>query len=385
MEVKQIYELVNNSTKEVIGESILLNEDLSNVIDIGEAIFNANALDKYVKQLVNHIGKVIFVNRVYSGSAPSVMMDGWEYGSVLEKVSTGLPEATENESWELEDGASYDTNIFYKPNVVVKFFNKKTTFEIPMSFTEKQVKQSFSNATQLNGFISMLYTSIDNSMTVKIDNLIMKTINNMTAETIHADYNGTALNTKSGVKAINLLYLYKQIHTDSTLTKNTAIYDKDFIRFAAYYMKLTADRMSKMSTLFNIGNQPRFTPYDLMHIVLLSEFKSAADTYLQSDTFHNEFVKLPNAEGVPFWQGSGKSYSFNDTSKIDVKDTSNDTVTTDGILGVMFDRWTLGVANIDKRVKSHYVEKAEFFNNWYKYDAGYFNDLNENFIVFFVA
>lgn len=384
MKITQIYDLVNKSTQEILGESVVLNEDLSNIVDIGNALFNANAVDKYVRSLVNHIGKVIFVNRVYKGSAPSVMMDGWEYGSVVEKVATGLPSATENESWELQDGASYDPNIFYKPKVNVKFFNMKTTFEIPMSFTERQVKMSFSNETQLNGFISMLYTSVENSMTVKIDNLIMKTINNMSAETIHADYGDDELKSKSGVKAINLLYLYNQKFA-TNLTVDKALVTLDFIKFASYIMKLTADRMSKMSSLFNVGGQPRFTPYDDMHIVLLNEFKASADTYLQSDTFHNEFVKLPNSESVPYWQGSGVNYEFNETSKIDVKDTSNDTVITSGVLGVIFDRWALGVTNLDRRVTSNYNGKAEFYNNWYKYEAGYFNDLNENFVVFFIA
>ena len=182
MLVNQIYDIMNTVTSEVLGESVIVAEDLSNIVDVGTAIFNASAIDNYVRSLVNHIGKVIFVNRPYSGNVPSVLMDGWEYGSILEKINTELPQASENESWELTDGASYDPNIFYKPTVEAKFFNKRVTFEIPMSFTERQVKESFSNAEQLNGFLSMLYNAIDKSMTVKVDALVMRTINNMIGE-----------------------------------------------------------------------------------------------------------------------------------------------------------------------------------------------------------
>ena len=190
MEVKQIYAIMNTVTEEILGDSVVVNEDLSNIVDVGTAIFNASAIDNYVKSLVNHIGRVIFVNRPYSGNVPSVLMDGWEYGSVLEKISAELPEATENESWDLTDGESYDPNIFYKPSVSAKFFNKRVTFEIPMSFTERQVKESFSNAEQLNGFLSMLYNAVDKSMTVKVDALVMRTINNMIGETAVADFPG---------------------------------------------------------------------------------------------------------------------------------------------------------------------------------------------------
>ena len=387
MNIKQVYEFVNVATSEALGEGVVVSEDLSNIVSIGEAVFNANAMDKYVKALVNRIGRVIFVNRVYQGSAPSVMMDGWEYGSVLQKVAAGLPEARVNETWELEDGQSYDPHIFHKPKgVISKFYNDYVTFEIDMSFTEDQLKMSFTSATEMNGFISMLYTMVDNSMTVKVDELIRRTINNMIAETIYDDYGSVGLNTKSGAKAINLLYLYNNnVNEGDAITAKDAITDPEFIRFAAYMIKLTHDRMRTMSTVFNIGKQPRFTPSDLGHIALLSDFANAADVYLQSDTFHNEFTKLPTAETVTYWQGSGTEFDFDEVSKIDVKSSGGHDVETSGILGVMFDRWALGVSNVNRKVTSQYTPNAEFFTNFYKYKAGFFNDLNENFVVFFVA
>ena len=385
MDVKQIYSLVNGATSEILGETAVLNEDLSNVVDIGEQVFNANALDRYVKALVNHIGRVIFVNRAYRGGAPSVLMDGWEFGSVLEKIQADMPDASENESWELENGASYDPNIFYQPKVSAKFFNKRVTFEIPISFTEKQVKQSFSNATQLNGFMSMLYNSVDKAMTVKVDALIMRTINNMIGETVHSEYEEGDYEESSGVRAVNLLYLYNQRYPNAQLTAENAPTDPEFIRFAAYKMGLLQRQAFQMSTLFNVGGKERFTPADMLHVVLLSDFAAAANVYLQSDTFHEQFTALPNAETVPYWQGSGTDYGFDSVSTINIKTASNDVVEISGILGVMFDRDALGVSNLDRRVTTNYNAKAEFFTNFYKFDAGYFNDLNENFVVFFVA
>lgn len=385
MEVKQIYDLMNTVTKEVLGEEAIVNEDLSNVVDIGTQVFNADAVDRYVKSLVNHIGKVIFVNRPYSGSVPSVLMDGWEFGSVLEKITVELPDASENESWELVDGQSYDPNIFYQPKVSAKFFNKKVTFEIDMSFTEKQVKQSFSNPTQLNAFMSMLYNAVDRSMTVKMDSLVMRTINNMTAETLRSEYtDDESYSTKSGVRAVNLLYLYNQ-KTGESLTVDKAMITPEFVRFASMTMANYIDRLRKLSRLFNIGGKDRFTPSDMLHVVMLSDFKNAAGAYLQSDTFHNEYTALPDAETVPYWQASGTTFSFDEISDIHVTTASGDEVSAAGILCVMFDRDALGVTNLERRVTSNYNSKAEFYNNFYKFDAGYFNDFNENFVCFFVA
>lgn len=382
MEVKQIYNLVNDITGETTGKTDLLKEDLSNIIDVGTEIFSNTSVDNYVKSLVDRIGKTVFVNRPYSGRVPSVVMDSWEFGSVLQKISADLPTATENETWELEDGASYDTNIFYKPKVTAKFYNSKTTFEVAMSFTERQVKESFNSATELNAFISMLYNSVEKSMTVKIDGLVMRTINNMIAQTINGD--------NSNVRAVNLLSLYNTdmgLTGQDVLTADKAMVTPAFLRYASMKIALYTDRMGTMSTLFNAGGKERFTPKDYLHLVMLSDFAKASEVYLQSDTFHDSLVKLPTAETVPYWQGSGDSFDFADVSKINVTIKSGDTtadVTQDGILCVMFDRDALGISNLDRRVTTNYNPKAEFFNNWYKFEAGYFNDLNENFVVFYI-
>lgn len=386
MKITQIYPLVNGATEEALGIKELVQEDLSNLVDVGTQVFNANAMDKYVKALVNRIGKVIFVNRVYEGSAPSVLMDGWEFGSVLQKISAGLPNATVNETYELVDNKSYDPHIFHQPKgIIAKFYNDYVTFDVDMSFTEDQLKMSFTSAEEMNGFISMLYTSVENTMTVKVDELVRRTINNMVIETVHDDYGQADLTSKSGGKAINLLYLYKQKNPTSTITVQNALQDTDFIKFASYMIKLTFDRMHSMSTLFNVGKQPRFTQKDFAKIVMLSDFSSAADVYLQSSTFHNEFTKLPQTDRVPYWQGTGKDFNFESVSKIKATSSNNNTLEIGGVLGVIFDRWALGVANVNRKVTSQWTPNAEFFTNFYKYKAGFFNDFNENFVVFFIA
>ena len=376
MEIRQVYQFVNDAASEVIGDSAIVEEDLSNVVDIGNAIFNASAFDAYVKSLVNHIGKVIFVNRPYRGSAPSVLMDAWEYGSVVEKIHSEMPDAVENESWDLVDGQSYDPHVFHQPVAEAKFFNKMTTFEIEASITERQVKQSFSNATQLNAFVSMIFNEIEKAMTVRTDALIMRTINNMIVETAK-DANAN--------RAVNLLSKYNTQYGQS-LTALQAIVSPDFIRYAAYQIALYTDRLTRMSTLFNVGGKQRFTPKDLQHIVMLSEFRAAADVFLQSGTFHDEYTRLVNAETVPFWQGSGTDYAFASTGAIKAKPASGgDAQNISGVLCCIFDRDALGVMNNNQRVTTQWNPKAEFTNYFYKKDARYFNDLNENFVYFYVA
>lgn len=384
MTVKQIYDIMNNITKEMLGDTIVVAEDLSNIVELGQQFEDVVGLDNYVRKLPDHVGRVIFVDRKYEGRAPQILMDGWEYGSIMEKIATRIPEAVESEDWQLTDGQSYDPNVFHAPDVYGEFWNKRVTFEIDMSITRKQVKSSFDNVTQLNSFLSMILNSIETSLTVKLDALIMRTVNNMIGETFYSEFPAGTYTGASGVKAVNLLYLYNQKYSAS-LTADKAIVTPEFIRFAAYTMANYMDRIKVLSNLFNIGGESRFTPDSKLHVAMLSEFKNAANVFLQSDTFHENYVALPNSDGVAFWQGSGTDYGFASTSEVKIKTASGHDVDATGVLAVMFDRDALGVSNLDREVRTHYNEKADFWNYFYNAFAGYFNDTNENFIVFYAA
>ena len=378
MKVTQIKDLVNNSLKEVNGSSVLLKEDLSNVVDIGKELLNNDDIDNFVKKLVDRVGKTVFNDRVYQGSAPSVLMDAWEYGSVVEKIDSDLPNVEENDSWKLEDGKSYDQDIFYQPKVSAKFFNSKVTFDIPMSFTKMQVESAFSSPTELNSFISMLMVKTQNAMTVNLDSLIMKTINNFTASVINA---------KKGMQVVNLLDLYNKT-AQTKVTVDNALTTPDFIKFANLTINTYRDRLTKMSTLFNQAGLNKFTPVDNQHLVILSDLASASKVYLESDTYNQDNVKISNYDTVPYWQGSGTTYGFKDTSKIDVaiKDgAQTKEIVQTGILGVLFDTSALGVSCQNPRTTTAVNARAEFYTNFNKYDAMYYNDLNENFVVFMIA
>lgn len=399
MEVKQIYAIVNDVRDQVLGKKDVAITDLQGIVETGNEIFNANQVDNYVKALVNRIGREVFVARKYSGGAPSVLMDAWEFGSVMMKVSGDLYDTEKNDSWDLQNGTNYPQDVFHKPNVSVKFFNSKTTFSVKISVAEIQVKESFTSLEKMNSFFSMIFTDIDNTLQVDVDNLVMLTIGNFIGETIWEDYkvnNGTEedpdwalgdLTAKSGVRAINVLKLYNDQFNQS-LTKTQAIYDTNFLKFFASLQFKYVGYLSKMSRLHNIGGKARFTPDDRLHYVILDDIKANANAYLQADTFNDEYTKLPNAEGVSFWQGSGSltsAFTFDQMSKISLVTSGGHEITTTGILSVMFDRDALGVLCKNKRVKSHVTELEEFTTYKYIEDGEYFNDFNENFIVFFMA
>ena len=371
--VEQIYQTLNTINTEVAQGAALVNEDLSNIADVGVTIFSSQWKDNYVKSLIDRIGRFEFVERPYSGYAPSIIRNSWEFGSILAKAKTKNFDAKPNPSWQLQAGQTVNQFEYNPPEVMQMFWNKKTAWQIDCSFAEIQVKSAFTSAEEMNRFFSMIESTIDNARTQNMDSLIQRTINNFMAEKIHA---------ANGV--INVLSLYNADY-GTTLTAAKAHTDKQFLRYLAFLMLDLKDRLKVRSELYNMGGTgyPRHTPVEMLHVVLNSLYGRAMDVFMSADTYHDDMVKIGAYETVPFWQGSGPSYTVADRTGIDVTLASDGTTTVQQpyIVGVLFDRDAIALNNENMRVTSAYNANGEYYNNFYKVDSNQFNDLSENGIV----
>lgn len=388
MKVEQVATLSNTAIQAATGQANVMNLDLSNTVDAGRTVFGAgdNVVDNYVKEIYNQIGKMVFDDRVYRGAVPSVLRDAWTYGSITEKIRIDIPDAEDNPAWGLVNGQTYNQDKFYQPKAYIKLWNDRTTFMIPMSITEMQVRESFQSAYQLNAFFDMIYNAIDKGMTLRLDELVRLTINNMIAITLVDSEGGavTDAGTLSGTspRVINLLAEYNAIATP--ITQADILYTPEFLRYAAFRIKQTLNRMRDITVLYNVDGAKKFTPAELQHVVLLNDFKTAAEVYLYDaqGQFLVENLKV-DGETVNFWQGAGSDYGFSNVSKIDVVESLSGTACElSGILGVAFDRDALGVANLDRHTRVHRNEVGEFENHFVKATAGYWNDPAEQFVVF---
>lgn len=377
MTVDQISTLLNTVYSEITGDSAIVNEDLSNVVDAGTTVFSSAWKDNYVKSLIDQIGKMVFVDRPYSGFAPSILRSDWEYGSILSKIRAKDFEPVDNPSWQLTAGQTVDQFEYNPPTAKQTFWNRKQSWQIECSFAERQVKSAFGSAQQLNAFFSMIETTISNSRQQYMDALVMRTINGFMAEKIHAT---------NGV--INVLAAYNTDYGTS-LTAAKAHTDKQFLRYLAYLMLDLRDRISVKNSIYNLGGTgyTRDTPGDMLHVVLNSAYSRAIDVMMTADTYHDDMVKIGSYETVPYWQGSGTAYAMTDRTSINVKLPSDntETVSQQYIIGIMFDRDAMAINNTDMRVTSSYNANGEYYNNFYKIDTSNMIDTAENGIILTLA
>ena len=390
MRITQLKEILNGAVgttgiiDQVTGTAPVANEDLSNIVDIGKTVLDYTGesnenFDRFMKNLIDQVGKVVIVNRTYTSQAPNILKDSWEYGSIMQKVRVNLPDVKENATWDLfnypkkNGGAAYpDPFELSKPSVSAKFYNSKNTYEIPITLADYQLKEAFQSASQFGSFIAAIENRIRVKQTLCNDGLIMATIDNLIGLTLSGN----------GGKVVNLLTAYNAI-APSTITADKALTNTEFLRFAAMTIAKYKKYVAQASSKYNGGNYITFTPADKLKFIANTEFAKAMDAYLYADTYHNEFVELNGYNEVPFWQGSGTADG--DRLIIDVSVDVNGVATevkNTGVLAVMFDDEAAAVCNENYRTTSIYNPRGEYTNYFYKYDAMFMNDVEENCIVF---
>ena len=375
MQVSQIYNLVNTAAQAVAGEITLPTEDLSNLVDVGKSISNALGTDAFYKALVNRIGKMYFVDRPYQGLLLSLFKDSWQFGSIVGKVQVDDMDASQNDTWDIINGASYDPFVVNLPVVSSKFFNKMVTFELDITTPTKQIEQSFTSVDEMNRFLSMIQTMVYNSMEARIEACAYRALDNLIAVTID----------NAGASVFHLVTTYNGL-AGTSLTASTALLNRDFLQWSAKMMGLVKKRLASRTSIYNIGGKRRHTPADRLHVVCLADFAESVKNVAYGNTFHKEFVELPGYDEVPYWQAPGTGFAFTDTSAIDVTalldDGTTKAVKEDNICAVMFDEDAVGVLQPRKRVTTQYNPKNETYNDFHKWESRYFNDFNEQCVVF---
>lgn len=374
--VEQIYTLVNETAKESMGEKAIAVKDVSSLIALGDSVLSsASDTENFLNTLVDRIARTVFSVRRYETDTEGMVRHPFEFGCIVQKIYVDMPEAKQNNSWEI--GKEGYTPVFapvIKPTAKQKLFKGITTWEVDVTIPDYMLRTAFLNETSMATFIDAIFTAMDNMITLALEN---------NANLTRASFIARKLKGGKPCGAINLLHEYNTL-TSASLTVESAMMNAEFLAWASRAINLWVKRMSKMSVLFNEEGYKRHTPKDKIVVNLLQDFTSACDTFLGANTFHDELVKLPMYDSVAYWQGAGESFDFNDTSAIKVKIDENNTIEKKGIIGIVYDYEAMGVTLNERRSTSERNNHDEYTNYYNKANIGYFNDMSENGIVFYL-
>lgn len=359
----------------------IVTEDLSNIVDVGTAIYNANWVDSFVKSMILQIGRWIFVNRAHRRWTPDITREGSEFGHVLAKTRTKRFLAKPNPTMHMNAGDTPNQFQFNPPTVKNKYFVQKVDWQLECSFAERQVQGAFKSAEEMARFFGMIQDQLQKDMDQQIDDLTMRGINGFIGEKLYRN---------SGV--IDVLTPFNA-ENGTNLTLDSMTQSEAWNRYAAYKILQTKKRMLPATNVFNCQEEAGYetsTPPEYMRFVLHSDVAEAINVYLNAVTFHNDFSDIGSYDSIPMWQTPGTDFQRGATTRIDIDLPSNIdretseavTVSRIGILGLMFDVDAIVINNQNERVTSAYNAQGEFYNNFYKIDTMIYIDLDENGAVF---
>lgn len=384
MDAIQIYSLMNDINQQMWGEDALDVHDLSGIISMGETVLSSSAnVDAFFKTLVDRIGKVIVRRLDLELDFPNLMMNEFEWGCVLQKLDVGVFGAKNNTDWQVTDaGFSPSLLEIYPPQVYQTFFTNADTFEFRRTLPNNILSTAFSGAGEMANFINAVTSAMVDSMTLSLNNLARTSVNNFIAEKI-----------KNANGVVNIADMYNAVATTPVTDCEEAMRTPEFLRYATNVIRKYFKYLSIPNVNYNVAGRIRATQRDNMHFLANTTFVAGLESYLYSDTFHDEMVKINNFTEVAYWQANlnTDTTSINlpeDVTAIDVIPSSEKgqvtptAISQSGIIAVLADRQAIGIG-LNKR-------RSAAFNNvmddvtTIKLSATvqHFNDLSENGIIF---
>lgn len=379
MNIKQVYKILNDVAKSALGDGAINIVDSKDIVSLGNEVLSSTTnTENFLNVLVDRIGRTIVSNRSYSANLKALINDSFTFGAILQKIYVAPIKASESKQWGLTDGNSVDQYVISKPTVKQKLFNKVSTWEVDVTIPDFQLSSAFNSAEQMTAFIDAIFTAVRNSMEIYLESLANVAYSTAIAMRVV----DTKVN--AGITAVDLLAAYNTM-SGLSLTRAKALHDTEFIKFATRLINLTMKRMGEMTTKYNSEGYARFTPVDRMRVVMLADFESSVASYLQADTYHDEYLSIPNHSTVMFWQGNGVDMTFDNTSKVNIMTPDGYTVVQDGVVCILADEESIGLTYDNQRVRSVRNEKGEYTNYFYKADMGYFFDASENLVVFTIG
>ena len=383
MEVNQIYSVLNDINQQMWGEDALDVHDLSGIVSMGKTVLSSSSMtDKFFNTLVDRIGKVIIRRLDMELDFPKLMMNEYNFGCVLQKISIDPFGVKNNTDWQISDpGFTPSLLEIYPPSIHQVFFTDSDTWEIRKTLPNSILSTAFTGATEMGNFFTAVTAAMVDSMTLCINNMSRTAINNFIAEKIKAT---------NGV--INVADLYNTAYASTPVSDvEEALRTPAFLRFASNIIRRYFKYISMPNVNYNVAGLVRATQRNNCHFLANTLFVAGMETFLESDTYHKELVSLDGFTEVAWWQANKGQSDLDapaDVTSIDVIPSSEagqlspTQVTQSGIIAVLADRQAIAIGLNKRRSAAYNNVMDDYTTVKMSATVQYINDLSENGLIF---
>ena len=200
-------------------------------------------------------------------------------------------------------------------------------------------------------------------------------------------------------KGVHVFFLRSQYNKEMTpassiATKDAFMKNPDCLRYMNRKIGEYTGYLREQTALFNTEQLVKFVPDDRLVLEVLNYAEKASESVMQSDAYHDDYVKLPGHRTVNAWEGFGDgnndtdfAIEFDDVSKIDAiidAGGTNATVTLSGIVAFACDKWAIMHTIRSERVGAQNFDLNALDLYEYQFRDVYMNNLSLPAIVFVV-
>ena len=390
-DTRQIYSILNSINAQANTGASIVETDAS-FISYGDTIANLSAAGKetWFAALMDRIGETVIDNRVYNAKTVTPLWKSpFEYGSILSKLHSKMPSTTEDKAWADPSQVTTDPFAPVVRETEQRLYGKQSVWQIKDTIPFIQLKTAFLSAEKMAAFLDSLTLTTQNAIERSMENLANLTRSALMATTYLAGGAkvvklATAYNTAMGYTSSDAGYV--------TPSSESALYNREFLRYASLQIALVLDRMQHLSDIFAKDGYERFSDRSFLNFSVLGAFDDSISSYLAADTYHEKLLEIPseNKYIAPMWQGTGSGYSFSDASKINVMlEPADATAGTEkvalskaGIIALIADKEACGMTLDERRTGTLYNPELECTNYWHKARERWFVDDTQNAVIF---
>lgn len=387
MKFEDVVSLTQNAVAQAMGTeymeklgdfSALSSHDL---IDVGKDVLDSGSVDSYVKSLLVQIGKMYIESREYVSELDNIFVDSFDWGGMLERVYFSPAELIEDSMYNLVDKKSYDDHIFYEPKVSAKIYEEAKKIMCPISIaSDEQISMSFNSFEQLNSFLSGIQQSVKNTIDLGLDCYAHMLISC-----------GIAVSDKATKTAVHLLTEAKEkgiVPADTTSAN--ALNNEAYLSYCLMRIRQVEKQMHRYTTAFNNGSIP--IQAKEVNKILLSDFVTATKFIVKANTYNKDEIGIGKFDEVCSWQAvknNDKVFDYVTNSSISISADPNnklgigtEAVEIDNVIGVAYDRMSMGICPFKVKVTTSVTAIADFQNFYHHLLVNYILDSNYPIVAF---
>lgn len=359
MVVYQASTVLNSLVKQATGQAIITASTPGEFVSVAQTALKTG-YDPILNAMSQMWGRTIFSIRPYTRKFKGMEMSLDRWGNACRKISVAEQPVKDDERFTYPagydatqtpangNGKSVDMFKLNKPDILQTNFYGQSVYENIYTVFRDNLDVAFTGPDEFMRFNSMVAQNRSDKLEQYRETI---------ARGLLVNYIASILEEGQDERIIHLLTEYNTL-TGQELTAQSVYQPANFKSFMEYVYsrisnisRMMTERSEMFQTVINGKHVMRHTPPNRQKVYLYSMAMDLFDAMVKANTFHDNYLKYTDYEGVNFWQAMESPSAISATATYTKTDGTVATGVAnkehDAVFGVIFDENALGYAQVN--------------------------------------